>query len=538
MRGFRFRTWTVLIAAIHAAGCSLAPAESQRRESDPVATVGGALRLYSEVPASLDPSDVASVYESLPVNQIFDGLVAINPSLNVTPALAETWTISRDGLVYTFKLRQGVRFHDGSPLTASDVVFTFRHALDPKRERPSVVGPYLSSLRGAADFASGRSPDLPGVVAVDPRTVRIELDQPRPTFLEVLAVDFLRVVPQSRVERVGAARFRREPVGTGPFRLTHWDERGLTLEANAEYFGVRPKVAAVTIAFPGPGERDLGAGRFERGEIDAFEPNAEMIERVGRLPGVAIFRFHELNLSFLGLGTGHPPLNDARIRQAVAHALNRDAIASLSTSRRAAHGILPPGLPAYSPNPKALPYDPARARALLAQAGYPGGEGLPPLQIYTSAGTARSGETDRRIVSDLEAVGFRVEMVEVGWAEMSRRTEDHDAPAFLIGWVADIPDPDAFLATLFEPETSSNYFSFRDDEVTQLLRAGARETHPVARARVYRDVERRILELAPVVPLYHTVGALACRRGTHGLEPGPLGLASLDLEHVWIEGGS
>ena len=127
-------------------------------------------------------------------------------------------------------------------------------------------------------------------------------------------------------------------------------------------------------------------------------------------------------------------------------------------------------------------------------------------------------------------------VVEVGWAEMTRRTEDHDAPAFLLGWVADIPDPDAFLATLFEPETSSNYFSFRDDAVAELLRSGARETHPVSRARVYRDVERRILELAPVVPLYHTVGALACRRGTRGLEPGPLGLASLDLENVWIEG--
>jgi ABC-type transport system substrate-binding protein len=494
--------------------------------------------LFSEAPASLDPSDVSSVYESLPVNQIFDGLVAINPSLNVEPALAETWTISRDGLVYTFRLRQGVRFHDGTPLAADDVVFTFRHALDPKRERPSSVGPYLSSLRGADDFAAGRRPDLPGVRALDERTVRIELDQPRPTFLEVLAVDFLRVVPREAVERLGAPRFRREPVGTGPFRLTRWDERGLRLEANPEYFGGRPKVEAVTIAFPSPGERDLGAGRFERGEIDAFEPNAEMLERVSRLPGVAVFRFHELNLSFLGMGTGHPPLDDPRIRRAVAHAINREGIAALSpTVRRAAHGILPPGLPAYSPNPKALPYDPARSRELLAEAGHPGGRGLAPLKVYTSAGTSRSRETDRRIAADLEAVGFRVEVEEVGWAEMSRRTEDHDAPAFLLGWVADIPDPDAFLATLFEPETSSNYFSFRDDGVAELLRAGARETHPVARARVYRDVERRILELAPVVPLYHTVGALACRRGTHGLEPGPLGLASLDLEHVWIEGG-
>ena len=536
MRGFRFRIGAVLVAATALTGCSDAPAEWRGRESSPPARSGGVLRLFSEAPDSLDPTDVASVYDSLPVNQLFDGLVAINPSLNVVPALAETWTISRDGLVYTFRLRAGVTFHDGSPLSAEDVVFTFRHALDPKRERPSSVGPYLACLRGAADFSAGRRPDLPGVAALDDRTVRIELAQPRPTFLEILAVDYLRVVPRDAFTRLGAERFRRQPVGTGPFRFKGWTETRLELEANPAHFSGAPRLAGVTIGFPAPGERDLGAARFERGEIDAFEPNAEILEKLSRRSDVAVFRFHELNLSFLGLGTGHPPFDDPLVRQAVAHAIDREGIAALSpTARRPAQGILPPGLPAYSPQPKALAHDPARARALLAQAGYPGGRGLPRVKIYTSVGTARSRETDRRIAADLEAAGFRVDIQEIGWAEMSRRTEDHDAQAFLIGWVADIPDPDAFLATLFEPETSSNYFSFRDDAVATLLRAGARETHPVSRARIYRDVERRILELAPVVPLYHTVGALACRRGTHGLEPGPLGLASLDLENVWIE---
>jgi ABC-type transport system substrate-binding protein len=526
----------IAAAAAAATGCSESPAQWRPKDAGPSARSGGVLRLFSEAPASLDPSDVASVYDSLPVNQIFDGLVTINPSLNVVPALAETWTISRDGLVYTFQLRSGVRFHDGSPLTAEDVVFTFRHALDPRRERPSSVGPYLASLRGAADFAAGRRADLPGVQAIDDRTVRIELDQPRPTFLEVLAVDFLRVIPRAAFSRMGAARFRREPIGTGPFRFKAWNERRVELEANPDHFNGPPKLSEVTITFPAEGERDLGAARFERGEIDAFEPNAEILEKLARRNDVAVFRFHELNLSFLGLGTGHPPFDDPLVRQAVAHAIDREGIAALSpTARRPAQGILPPGLPAYSPQPKALPYDPARARALLAQAGHPGGRGLPRVRIYTSVGTARSRETDRRIAGNLETVGFSVEIVEVGWAEMSRRTEDHDAQAFLLGWVADIPDPDAFLATLFEPETSSNYFSFRDDAVATMLRSGARETHPVSRARVYRDVERRILELAPVVPLYHTVGALACRRGAHGLEPGPLGLASLDLENVWIE---
>jgi peptide/nickel transport system substrate-binding protein len=186
---------------------------------------------------------------------------------------------------------------------------------------------------------------------------------------------------------------------------------------------------------------------------------------------------------------------------------------------------------------KTLPYDPDRARALLAQAGYPGGRGLRPFAIYVSRGSLVASGTFDRIGADLRAVGFPCEVQEVSWQELSQRVEDHAATAFVLGWIADLADPDAFLSALFAPEATANYFAFTDERTAQLLEAGARETNPIERARAYREIERHILEMAPFVPLFHSLGVIARRKAVHGVEPGPLGLAALDLENVWIEGG-
>lgn len=509
----------VVLLAATTAGCGRGEAAAHTEAVAPRASVGGTLRLFHEAPRSLDPVDVDSVYDSLPVNQLFDGLVALNPGLNVVPALAETWTISRDGKTYTFRLRPGVRFHDGSPLTSEDVVFTFRRALAPRGERENLAATYLSCVAV--------------VEAVDPLTVTLRLSRPYPTFLEVLALDPLRVVPKAIVEEIGAERFRREPVGTGPFRFRSWSSASLELEANPDYFRGRPGIDAVRIVFPDPGEVDAGLRRFESGEVDAFEAGAEAVEALSGRPDVEIYRYQELSLSFLGLLSGRPPLDDPRIRQAIAHAIDREAIAALSPEfRRPAIGILPPGLPGYSPQPKVLRHDVARARGLLAEAGYPGGRGLSPIPIHASKANARGRRTYDLVRAELAEAGIPCTIVESDWADLSRRVEDHDAPGFMLGWIADIADPDAFLTTLFAPQGASNYFDFADERAGKLMAAGGAEANPIERARIYREIERRILDLAPIVPLYHSLGTIARRSTVRGLDPGPLGLASVDLENV------
>jgi oligopeptide transport system substrate-binding protein len=528
----------VLGLSVLLVGCSGPGAASAQQAGRSGPRRGGVLRMVEEAPATLDPALTTTVYESFPVNQIFDGLVALDAGLHVVPGLADTWVISKDGLTYTFHLRSGVRFHDGSPLTSDDVLFSIRRVLEPGRKKRSVAFSYLAVVSGAMDFAAGKRPDLPGVDAPDPLTIRIRLDRPYLSFLDVMAMDGLRVVPRRVAERLGDEAFGRAPVGTGPFRLVSWTPQGLRLAANPDYFGGAPYLDGTDILFMGPDETDLGAGRFDRGEVDLYDVSREHMDAAAQDPRARVLRYQELSVSFLGFLTGTPPLDDVRVRQAAAMAIDREALVKQSPLvRRFAVGILPPGMPGYSPDLKALPHDPARARQLLAEAGHPGGRGLRPIVLYNASRSKASLRVQAQIRSDLEAVGIRLDVRDVTWSELTKRTDDHDAPAFVLAWIADLTDPDAFLRTLFQSGNSANYFDFLDAETDALLEAGAREMNPVTRAKIYREAEKHILGMAPLVPLYHTLAVVAVRRTVHGFEPTPLGIASLNLEHVWLAVG-
>ena len=527
-------------------GCSENDA-AQRRDAaarpavEPVS--GGTFRLVTEAPASLDPILSQSVYEGLPVNQLFDGLVELDPSLHVKPALADTWTISPDGRTHRFHLRDGVTFHDGSELTAGDVVFTFKRPLSPGNAANSLAGSYAMTVSGAEEFSSGKAVDLSGVRALDDRTVEIELLYPSFYFLEVLSLDGLRIVPEKVIREIGEEAFGREPVGTGPFRMGRWLEDSLELTANPDYFRGAPFLDGIRIGFLPLSENvDYGLGQFLKGELDMVEPGTHKISGLKGCPGVSVRNYQELGLSFLGLGTGNPPLDRLEVRQAIAHAVNRDALVEASPEfRRPSIGLVPPGMNAYSPDPKALPYDPDLSRRLLQEAGYGPANPLPPISLLNTARSAAVLGTLASVREDLAQVGIRLDVRQVSWSELGEAITAGKAPMFLLAWVADLPDPDVFLRGLFESGGASNYFAFEDDEVGRLLELGVRERNPMKRSQLYRSLERRILSQAPVVPLYHTTGVLFHRQEVHGLDPGPLGISTFPLEKVWIleeEGGS
>jgi ABC-type transport system substrate-binding protein len=496
---------------------------------------GGVLRFVQEGPRSLDPRAADSVYESLPINQLFDTLVALDPSLNLKPALAESWTVSKDERSFTFTLRGNVRFHNGQLLEADDVAFTIYRHLDPDGGRDSLAFSYLLAIEGAKEYSQGGREDLPGLEIIDSLTLRITLVHPYLSFLEVLAMDDLGVVPKEVVERVGDEEFGRSPVGTGPFKLADWNDDRLRLEAYRQYYGGRPFLDAVEINFLQDGEEDFGAGRFLGGDVDVLEPPTRSLERLSNESGVYVYRYQEMSLSFLGLNTMQPPLDQLWLRQAIGHAMNRQALVEDSPAvRRKAVGILPPGISGYSPEPKTLGYSPLEAKRLLAEAGYPNGEGLPPIKLsITSTGPAVQRVLDR-LRGDLEAVGIKLEIVRVSWAELGDQLEERTAHSFILGWVADLTDPDSFLRSMFEPDGSANYFGYRSAETAALLERGARECNPVARAGIYRDLERRILADAPMVPLYHSMGVVAMREYVRGFKPGPMGMAKVELEKVWL----
>lgn len=518
-----------------APGCdrSRASLEPDRNQDRPR---GGTLRMVQEAPAGLDPLEAESVYEAFPVNQIYDGLVRRDAALNLAPALASDWTVSRDGLTYRFALREQVAFHDGTPLTAEDVAFTFRRALDRDDVHGSLVRSYLRVLEGANEYLSGATDRLRGVEVLDAHTVRLRLVRPSPSFLETLTLDGLAVVPRAHVERHGELALRAMPVGTGPFRLSHWDESGLLLERNDVYFGGRPYLDAVYLSFHDASRADAGMERFLAGALDVVEPIRAYLPRIQADPGVRIHRYQELSLSFLGMNSRIPPLDRLEVRQAIAHAIDRDLLVAASPStRREALGLLPPGMNGYSPVPKALAHDPARAVELLQRAGYGPERPLPALQLVNSSQTVAVRQVINRIRADLDRVGIRLEVEDVSWQQLGERLAGGTAPMFLLGWIADLSDPQDFLRGSFEAGSPGNAFGYADPETGRLMDEAALERDPVRRSSLCHRLERRILERAPLVPLYHSLGIVATRSHVQGLDPGPFGLASVGLEHVWLD---
>jgi oligopeptide transport system substrate-binding protein len=507
-------------------------------EAKPVS--GGVFRVVLEKPSSLDPVLSDSVYEAFPVNQIFDGLVEVDPSLKVVPGLADTWTITGNGTIYRFHLRNGVRFHDGTLLTAADVEYTIRRLLRPDKEAFSLARSYAMAIAGADRYSSGATQELAGIRVVDDHNIEIELLYPSTYFLQVLSMDGLKIVSSQALEEMGEERYGLEPVGTGPFRFAGWYEDHLEFEANKDYFRGSPYLERFHIRFLGPEDQlDSGARSFLAGELTMIQPDTESIPTLAQARGVQLNSYQELGLAFLGLGTSLPPLDRLEVRQAIAHAVNRQALVEDSPNvRRRAAGLVPPGMSAYSPDLKALEYDPEKARELLRSIGYDEGNPLPPITLLNVSKNVSVRRTVDRLQNNLAEIGIRMVVQQVSWAELNESIESNQAPLFLLAWIADLPEPDVFLRGLFAPGGPDNYFAFDDEEVSNLLEQGVRERNPMERIRIYRELDRRILSRAPVVPLYHTIGVVAFQKHVRGFAPGPLGISTVPLEKVWFSNGA
>jgi len=478
----------------------------------PGSSASGALRLSGGEPRTLDPALIRYTVSAEFVVEIFSGLVTLDPNLEVVPDLAERWDLSPDGRSYTFYLREDALFHDGRPVTASDVKFSLERACHPDTGS-LVAGGYLGDIVGAQEMLNGQSDDLSGVEIVDDHTVRITIDAPKAYFLAKLTYPTAFVVDENNL---GGENWFLQPNGTGPFRLVEYSTERIVLQRNERFYREAPHVERVVYSLSGGSPVNM----YENGELDVAYVGSADVQRV-RDPDNPLHGDLEivpqLDVYYLAFDVRQPPFTDARVRQAFAWAVDREKLTGVVLDGMAvsADGIVPPGMPAFQRSGALLGFDPQRAQSLLAQSSYGSAAALPPVTL-TIAGD--SGELPQHIAA-LAAMFREV----LGVTVHVEQAEDvfEILPQFYVGgWSADYPDPENFLDILFHSASDLNHMGYANAELDRLLELARVERDAQRRMELYRQAEEMIVADAPWIPLWHSVDYVLAKPYVKGLTMG------------------
>jgi oligopeptide transport system substrate-binding protein len=510
-------------------------AQERTRISNP--TGRQELRLAGSIidPVPLDPAVARDVNSAFLTRQVFRGLTRFDENLEPVPELAQRIEISADGLTYLFQLAENARFADGSPITAQDVVYSITRALNPataEEAGAALAGPsYLADIAGAGALIRGETDQLAGIEAVDERTVRITLAEPRATFLMKLASAPAAVVDADDVARGG--EWWRNPNASGPFVVDSWEpEVELQLAANKNYVGGEPDLRRVVFRL-GPSASNP-FNLYQADEIDVATVPIPAIERVAD-PESALLG--ELDISpilsttYIAFRTDVPPMDDPEIRRAVLLAFPRWKVAEilLNGYQETAHGLIPPGTLGRDWPDVAPEQDLEAARAAIARSSYGSPENVPPIRIY---GANPFGSVALREVLERE-LGLTVEVLDVNWPQFNQGLARKSFPAYELTWVADFPDPETFLWNLFATGSPDNYSEYSNPEFDALLKQAAATFDVDARADLYAEAEAVLMADNALLPLVHDVRYTLMKPWVKGLDMTPLGL--LYLESAWLE---
>jgi oligopeptide transport system substrate-binding protein len=499
---------------------------------------GGEYRIpLTSEPVTLDPAVFTDIYAMNVAENIFDGLVEFDKNLNVVPAIAKLWKVSRDHRSYTFRLRKGVKFHNGREVTADDFVFSFSRILSPGIQSP--VAPLFLDILGAKAFREGTSKTVAGLTAVDPYTLKIELEEPFAPFLSILAMINAKVVPK---EAIGP-HFGKHPVGTGPFIFSGWDPGDkIVLAANDSYFGGRPYLDSLRFRIYQNIEWEKVFADFENGLLEQSIIPSNKYDLV-----TTDVRYKErynlmskplLNLVYLGMNTTVDPFRDRRVRQAIYYAVDRQKITQEITKRGsvAAKGVLPPGIAGFDPSYDGYPYDPKRALQLLREAGYLEGRGLAPVEVWTVSKSESVHEELEAYKSYLAEVGIQlVPKVAENWKEFLELINQKKVPMFYAAWYADFPDPDNFLYVLFHSKSKINRMGYYNPEVDQLLEQGRKETDYLKRVEIYRQIQKLVMLDAPIICQHVNSFNYLFQPWIKGIELSHLGAIYLPFRSIWFD---
>jgi peptide/nickel transport system substrate-binding protein len=534
MRAPRLRAVVALgvVATLALAGCS----ESQRNEEAPETLIFGS----SADPKVLDPA-LASDGETFRVTrQIYDTLVQNSlGGAEIEPALATSWSADAAGTAWTFQLREGVKFHDGTDFNAAAVCFNFERWFHFTGELQNQdISYYWQAAFGG--FADGATPSLyASCAATGDHTVVINTTRVTSSFIPWLSLPAFSIASPKALQDFNADAISGSgdsvvypeyamghAVGTGPYKFVSWDtvEHTVTIESNPDYWGGAPSIEK--IIFKAIGDLTARKQALESGEIQGYDLVAPQDIAGLRSDGYKIITRPAFNILYLAMNqAGNPALADVRVRQAIAHAVNRQAIvnAVYPEGAEVATNFHPPSLPGWNADVTKYDYDVEEAKALLAAAG----QSNLTLQFYYPTNVSRPYMPDpeaifQLISADLEAAGITVEPVALQWSpdylEAVQASGEHDL--HLLGWTGDFGDAYNFIGTFFGRETGE--WGFNNAELFNALAAADTETDDDARYALYKQINAALLDFLPGVPIVHAPPSLVVASNVEGLVASPL----------------
>jgi oligopeptide transport system substrate-binding protein len=490
------------------------------------------LNLYGIDPHTLDPAISGDSTSHQYVTQIFSGLVRLDNNLEPVPDIAEKWTISDDGMTYTFYLRKNVKFHDGTPVTASDFKHSWERACNPATGS-STAETYLGDVAGARETLAGKNPEISGVIVNDKYTLEIQIDAPRSYFLYKLAYPTTFVVNIENVE--SGYDWWHNPNGTGPFKLDEWTEGDrLVLVWNDQYYGEPAKLSEVNFYLWG----GVPIIMYETGEIDVTYVPVSFKDKVTDSSNPFFDElkiFPEFSFYFIGFNFEKPPFDDFYVRAAFSMATDKGKITSLifRDMVESADGILPVGMPGFSKDLIGLGHNPEKAKEMLENSSYGSAENLPPIILTTAGwGGLISQELEAIIDQWRKTLGVDVKVRQLEPERYIYKLAEEKDELFDIGWVADYPHPQGFLSVLFETGVENNYGGYSNPEVDTLLKEAGLEMDLSTSLEMYSRIEQILVNQACCIPLWFGENYILIKPYVRDYYLNPLGIVMLDKVSV------
>ena len=526
------RIWQLTLLSLLVSALLLLPSTGCRPEQlSP--SVRGVLNLWDTGPMTLDPAISTDLSSHTYIMQIFSGLVRLDDELKVVPDIAENWEKSPDGRIYTFHLRRGVKFHSGREVKAADLKYSWERACDPGTGSQTAAT-YLGDIVGVKDMLAGEAEGISGVKVIDDYVLQVTIDEPKAYFLSKLVYPTAFVVDRVNVE--SGKDWWREPNGTGPFKLTEWTGgQWLILERSQAYYGKPAKVQQLIFHLLAGAPMAM----YEKGQIDVVPVSKSYIDQVSDeastfYPELAITP--ELSLFYIGFDTEKAPFDDVNVRRAFCHAVNRERIARLILRDMVneAEGILPVGMPGYNEGLEGLAYDVERAKELIAASTYGEASNLPPIILTVSGYGNNIPDYLGAIIQEWQqnlGVEVSVRQLEEEYFLYDLQQEKDDM--FILGWIADYPDPHNFLDTLFYTGSENNAFGYSNPSLDALLDQAGIEQDESVRLSMYQQAEQLIVDEAPCLPLWFGINYILVKPYVKGYELSPLGVP--DLSKVYLE---